>query len=75
MLVGPMNEPFHQIGIFLGMAALFVLVAIMPARILQKRHGYPGYLVLLAFIPYVGPLAVIWGFAVATPKSGEMETV
>ncbi|MCB4378996.1 hypothetical protein FZX02_00735 [Synechococcus sp. MU1644] len=74
MIVWGFDDPFHQVSAFLGVTVLFILVLLMPVRILQKRHGYPSYILLLAFIPYIGPLAVVWGFAVATPKTQEMET-
>ncbi len=53
---------------------LFILVFLIPARVLQKRHGYAPWLLVFAAIPYAGPLAMLWVFALSNPSKGQEVT-
>lgn len=61
------DEAVVQIGIWLGLATLFVIVVMLPARILQKRHGYSPRVLLFGLVPYLGPLCLLWALAASTP--------
>ncbi len=63
---------FHSAVPMLAGIVLLMLVVMLPARVLQKRHGYPAWILVFGLIPYLGPIALIWAFATSTPRS-EME--
>ncbi|MEM9795132.1 MAG: hypothetical protein AAF919_01495 [Pseudomonadota bacterium] len=65
---------FVSSTIILGGALVFLALYLLPARVLQKRHGYKAWILVFGLIPYVGPLALIWAFAVSTP-SREVEEI
>lgn len=57
-----------NLPLFLGVATLFVLGLLLPARIVQRRHGYSAFVLLLPFVPFFGPMLVLWGFAFSIPN-------
>ncbi|HMS96860.1 MAG TPA: hypothetical protein PKA03_16875 [Tabrizicola sp.] len=63
------SELFHSAALFYGTAVLFVLVVMMPARVLQKRHGYSPWLLVVGLLPYVGPICLLWALALSSPKN------
>ena len=48
-----------------------ILVILIPARVLQRRHGYTPWILVFGVVPYLGPLCLLWAFAVSTPKLGD----
>ncbi len=65
---GASFDPVSSAALLYAFAVMFILVIMMPARVLQKRHGYPAWLLIFGLIPYLGPLALLWAFAVSSPK-------
>ena len=60
-------DPFSQVlvwGATLAMTALFLL----PARVIQKRHSYPAWLLIFGLIPYFGFFVLMWAFATTEPR-------
>lgn len=64
-----LNELFATAGLSFGAAAMFVLVVMLPARVLQKRHGYASWLLVFGLIPFFGPLCLLWSLAMSRPKT------
>ena len=62
------SDFFYDFALFFGSAAMFVLVILMPARVLQKRHGYSPWLLFVGLVPYVGSVFLLWALALSTPK-------
>ena len=60
-------DPFSQM-ILLGAYLVFAFLYIFPARIVQVRHGYNAWILLIGFIPVVGTIALFWAFATSEPK-------
>ncbi len=52
----------------LSLSALYVLAVLMPARVIQKRHRYPTWVLVFGLIPYLGPVALLWALAVSNPQ-------
>ncbi|MHA6263990.1 hypothetical protein ACXYMO_12375 [Arenibacterium sp. CAU 1754] len=73
-----MHGRFSDVGAFHSTAMLFaalILIALflLPARVIQKRHGYPAWVLVFGLIPYLGPNVLLWAFA--TSELGKTEEV
>ncbi len=58
----------EMIAGWLGMAALFTIMFLLPARIITKRHGYTSWLLVFAAVPYLGPFLFLWSLAISSPR-------
>jgi hypothetical protein len=58
----------ETIVFWLGMAALFTILFLLPARIITKRHGYTSWLLAFAAVPYLGPFLFLWSLAISSPR-------
>ncbi len=61
-------EAFMSLDLFgkLGFGFAFVvftLLMLLPARVVQKRHGYPAWVLIFGLIPYLGSYILLWAFA------------
>ncbi|SFR54477.1 hypothetical protein [Litoreibacter janthinus] len=65
--VFPNADPFSQM-ILLGAYLVFAFLYIFPARVIQVRHGYNAWILLVGFIPAIGAIALFWAFATSEPK-------
>lgn len=69
----PVMSWFHSsASIFLILAMIALLL--LPARVIQKRHGYPAWVLIFGLVPYFGPYILLWAFATSEHR-GEMAEV
>ena len=66
---GMLPDFLANAGSLFLVAAFFVLVILLPGRVLCKRHGYSSWILGFGFVPYLGPFLILWGLALSSPRN------
>ncbi|MCR8826458.1 hypothetical protein [Pseudosulfitobacter koreensis] len=71
-----MDSQFAQPDWFVSTSALLTMLVMLalfalPARVVQKRHGYPAWTLVFTLVPYFGPYILLWAFATSEPRKIE----
>lgn len=71
-----MSGQYFQADWYYSTSALFAMLILLalfalPARVIQKRHGYPVWTLVFCLVPYMAPYILLWAFATSEPRKIE----